>query len=54
MFEKDQEYFGDTIEEIVRKRFEHIINGEGAIIPRIAVRVAVDSLFEEVGGKDGL
>ena len=31
-------------EQMIRKRFQHIINGEGLLIPRIAVKKAVDDL----------
>ncbi len=48
MFKKDQRYYTGRIEEIVRKRFKNIINGEGPIIPRIAVRVVVEGLFADL------
>jgi len=35
----------DIVEYEVRKRFYHIINGEGIVIPRIAVKCALDDIF---------
>ena len=38
--------FGE-IEARVRSRFENIMNGEGLTIPRIAIKVALDDLFDK-------
>ena len=37
----------DVVEYEVRKRFYHIINGEGTTIPRIAVKCALDDIFSQ-------
>ena len=37
----------DVVEYEVRKRFYHIINGEGITIPRIAVKCALDDIFSQ-------
>lgn len=34
--------------EIITKRFKHIINGKGFIIPRIAIRIAVEDILKEL------
>ena len=34
-------------EKKVRDRFKHIIDGDGLVIPRIAVKIAIDDIFKE-------
>jgi len=48
----------DDVKENIRNRFEHIINGKGLVIPRIAIANAVadiimwvDDLTEGAGGE---
>ena len=36
----------EQVETKVRLRFNHIINGKGPIIPRIAVKIAIDDIFK--------
>lgn len=38
-------HLGD-FEKFVRNRFKHIINGKGSIIPRIAIKIALDDIFK--------
>jgi len=38
----------EQIEQIIRKRFKHIIDGKGCTIPRIAVAIAVDEVCNEI------
>lgn len=52
-FEEDRMYSKEAIEPIVRKRFKHIIEGEGFVIPRIAVKVALDDLFNLEAPRNG-
>ena len=37
-------HLGD-FEKYVRNRFKNIVNGKGAVIPRIAVKKALDDIF---------
>jgi hypothetical protein len=39
-------------EERIRKRFHNIVNGEGPIIPRIAVKTALDDIFNVASPHD--
>ena len=34
----------DVFEELVRDRFKHIIGGAGSLVPRIAVKIALDDI----------
>ncbi len=34
-------------ESFVRNRFKHIVNGEGPVIERIAVKIALDDIFQD-------
>lgn len=43
---EDYIHLGD-FEKFVRNRFKHIINGKGPIIPRIAIKIALDDIFSE-------
>jgi len=38
-------------ENFVRNRFEHIVNGAGPLIPRIAVKIALDDIFSDDASK---
>ena len=39
-------HIGD-FEKYVRNRFKNIVNGKGSVIPRIAVKMALDDIFAE-------
>ena len=41
------DYIIDQIEGRFRERFRYIINGEGPLVPRIAVKIALDDLFSK-------
>ncbi len=47
MFEKGKSYTTEEIENKIRQGFFNLICGEGLLVPRIAVRILVDSLFRE-------
>ena len=42
----DYIHLGD-FEKFVRNRFKNIISGKGPIIPRIAIKIALDDIFKE-------
>lgn len=45
MFKENRKYCKADIEAIVRDAFKHIINGQGFMIPRIAIKARLDNLF---------
>jgi len=47
MFLENTYYIKEDIEEMITERFKNIIAGKGPMISRIAVKVAIDSLFSE-------
>ena len=47
MFLENTSYIKEDIEEMITERFKNIIAGKGPMISRIAVKVAIDSLFSE-------
>jgi len=48
MFRENTTYIKEDIKEIITERFKNIIAGKGPMIPRIAIKVALDSLFSEI------
>lgn len=46
-YEGQIQFITQALERKVRRRFENIINGAGLMIPRMAVKIAVDDLFKE-------
>lgn len=44
MMKNEYIHIGD-FEKYVRNRFKNIINGNGLVIPRIAIKVALDDIF---------
>ena len=45
MLKEERDLAKAQIEDDVRQRFYHIINGRGTLIPRIAVKIAIDDIF---------
>lgn len=48
MLAEERESERARVEEAVRERFKHIIGGKGFLIPRIAVKLALDSVFKKL------
>ena len=45
ILEEERDLVRSQIEDEVRLRFKHILNGDGPLIPRIAVKIALDDIF---------
>ena len=39
-----------VFEAFVRYRFQHIIDGKGLVVPRVAVKIALDDIFSDIEG----
>ena len=46
-FQDHKIYIKADIESKVRNRFKTIMGGKGSVIPRIAIKIALDDLFGE-------
>ena len=38
------------VQKMISDRFQSIINGSGIVVPRVAVKIAVDDLIAELNG----
>ena len=45
ILKEERDLARSQLEDEVRERFKHIINGDGFLIPRIAVKIAIDDIF---------